>query len=83
MYHDAQNQWVVDDSIRLEVGLDVGDAIEVGKYWRVNRNETCNVVVIHLGGTWRGTRRHLGVTGWHLAMHREAPGCYWVALCDV
>ena len=29
MYRDAQNQWVVDDSIRLEAGLDPGDAIEL------------------------------------------------------
>eukprot|EP01046_Picozoa_sp_COSAG06_P019923 COSAG06_NODE_1437_length_9464_cov_98.879445_9_plen_52_part_00 len=29
MYRNAQNQWVVDDSIRLEVGADVGDAIEL------------------------------------------------------
>ena len=29
MYRDAQNQWVVDDSIRLEAGADAGDAIEL------------------------------------------------------
>ena len=29
MYRDAQNQWVVDDSIRLEAGLDADDAIEL------------------------------------------------------
>ena len=29
MYRNAQNQWVVDDSIRLEAGLDAGDAIEL------------------------------------------------------
>ena len=28
-YRDEQNQWVVDDSIRLEAGLDAGDAIEL------------------------------------------------------
>ena len=29
MYRDALNQWVVDDSIRLEAGLDADDAIEL------------------------------------------------------
>jgi hypothetical protein len=29
MYRDAQNQWVVDDSIRLEAGADADDAIEL------------------------------------------------------
>ena len=29
MYRDALNQWVVDDSIRLEAGADADDAIEL------------------------------------------------------
>ena len=29
MYRTALNQWVVDDSIRLEAGADANDAIEL------------------------------------------------------
>ena len=29
MYRNALNQWVVDDSIRLEAGADADDAIEL------------------------------------------------------